>query len=71
MTPVEIAALLDAVVLVGRIAAQALGQLKSAGLTDEDIAHAWIQVQARLRQAETLWQHDPAPAREGHAPASS
>lgn len=55
MTPVEIAALLNAVTVLGRLALEAVTEMKTGGLTDEEIARAWAQMQARLERADALW----------------
>lgn len=62
MSPVEIAALLDAVAVLGRLALEAVTEMKTGGLTDEEIARAWAQMRARLDRADTLWQHGTQPA---------
>lgn len=62
MTPVEIAALLNAVAVLGRLALEAVTEMKTGGLTEEEIARAWAQMQARLERADTLWQQGPQPA---------
>ena len=87
MTPVEIAALLNAVAVLGRLALAAVTEMKTGGLTDEEIARAWAQMRARLERADTLWQHGAqsalqpaalqpaapaaAPQRDGEAKAAS
>ncbi|MDG4575677.1 MAG: hypothetical protein P9C36_06170 [Defluviicoccus sp.] len=65
MTPVEIAALLNAVTVLGRLALEALTEMKTTGLTDEEIARTWAQMQARLDRADKLWrQEEVKPATE-------
>ncbi|MDG4602989.1 MAG: hypothetical protein P9C48_04940 [Defluviicoccus sp.] len=55
MTPVEIAALLNAVTVLGRLALEAVTEMKTTGLTDEEITRTWAQMQARLDRADKLW----------------
>ena len=62
MTPVEIAALLNAVTVLGRLALEAVTEMKTTGLTDEEIARTWAQMQARLERADKLWRQGEAKA---------
>ncbi|MFZ1416459.1 MAG: hypothetical protein WAS73_18055 [Defluviicoccus sp.] len=71
MTPVEIAALLNAISVIGRLALEAVTEMKTGGLTEAEIARAWAQMQARLERADTLWRHGAQPASQPAAPAAS